>query len=109
MISSGLFARSAISLEVDQVELTGTVRASMALPAITSSNSVKVEKSTNTYLIHSYLYFIFKDDSKSLLEKHQSCRELGRKLGSGYIEILTEGMVEKLLYSRDNKSVKTQQ
>jgi hypothetical protein len=52
--------------------------------------------------------YLFKDEGKSLLEKKISCRELGRKLGSGYIEILTEGMVEKLIY-KDNKAVKTQQ
>lgn len=104
-----MFSRTNLSLEMDQFELGGTVRASTVLPPITGTTNPRVERSMLTYLIQSYLHYLFKDESKSLQEKTLSSREFGRKLGGGYVEVLSEGAVEKLLYNRDGKSVKTQQ
>lgn len=106
MISSSVFARSAISLETEPFDMSSPrfTSAVTSLPAATT----RVEKSMLAYLGQSFLVQLLRDDSKTTQEKKVSCRELGQRLGSGYAEILSEGMVEKFIY-KDNKAVKTQQ
>ena len=42
MINSGIFTRSAISLEVDQFDVTSSVRTSMIAPPLSGSSNPKL-------------------------------------------------------------------